>query len=174
MKTYAGFWRRAGAFALDYIPIFIYLLALTLLFFLLNPLVAVNQLFANRVQAQGIAFLLVTLPVLLYFAFGESSARQATWGKQRLGLKVTDSEASRITFWRALVRTALKFIPWELSHTLIWQIRFSSQTDSAIINSGFVLVYLMIGLNGVLLLLTKKHQTLYDLLTKTYVMKRTE
>lgn len=173
MKTYAGFWRRAGAFALDYIPIFIYLLALSLLFFLLRTLFDISQLFANRIQAQIVAFLLVTLPVLLYFVFGESSARQSTWGKQRLGLKVTDRNGDRITFQRAFIRTLLKLIPWEFSHTLLWEIRFDPQIDSAMISYGFAMVYLLIGLNIVVLQITKTRQTLYDLLAKTYVMKKT-
>src|SRR5688500_20006548 len=90
VKTYAGLWKRAGAFALDYIIILGYLLAVVLLALLANTLFGANQwLFANRMRAQFVAFLLVTLPITLYFAISESSPRQATWGKQRLKLKVT-------------------------------------------------------------------------------------
>jgi uncharacterized RDD family membrane protein YckC len=172
VKRYAGFWRRAGAFALDYILIFAYLVVLTLLFLLLNMVFDVSQLFAGRVQAQFSGFLLVTLPVVLYFASSESSLRQATWGKQRMKLKVADRNEKRISFWRALGRTLLKFVPWEISHTLVWQIYFSPQIDSVWIDYGFVLVYLLIGLNAVLLGMARMHQTLYDLLTKTYVMEK--
>ncbi len=173
METYAGFWRRAGAFALDYIPIFIYLLVITLLFLLLNTLFGIDQLlFANRVRAQFTAFLLVTLPVTLYFALSESSLRQATWGKRRAGLKVTDSQGKHISLWRSLGRTALKFIPWELSHTLIWEIYFPPQVNTAWLDYGFILVYVLIGLNIASLILSKKHQTIYDLLAGTYVIKQ--
>lgn len=168
---YAGFWRRAGAFALDYIIILGYLLGITLLFALANALFGQSQwLFADRIRAQFVAFLLVTLPVTLYFAVFESSPRQATWGKHRLNLKVADHDGKQVSFWRALGRTILKLIPWELSHTLIWEIYFSPQTNSVWINYGFVLVYLWIGLNILTLVGTKTHQTLYDLLTKTYVL----
>ena len=68
------------------------------------------------------------------------------------------------------IGTLLKFIPWELSHTLIWQIYFSPQMQAIWINYGFTLVYLLTGLNIASLLLTKSHQTLYDLLTNTYVI----
>lgn len=171
MKTYAGFWKRIGAFALDYIIILGYLLGLALLSILATSLFGANQwLFANRVRAQFIAFLLVTLPVTLYFALSESSTRQATWGKGRLKLKVADRDGNRIRLWRSLGRTLLKFVPWEISHTLIWQIYFSPQTESVWINYGFVLVYLLIGLNIVSLVVSKTHQTLYDLLTNTYVV----
>jgi len=172
MKSYAGFWKRTGAFALDYMIILGYLIAITLLFLFLNTAFNVDQwLFAERIQAQAVAFLLVTFPITLYFTISESSTRHATWGKQRLGLKVTDQNGRQITFWRALARTLLKFIPWEISHTLIWEIYFSPKTDSVFINYGFVLVYVLIGLNIASLVMTKTHQTLYDFLAKTFVTK---
>ena len=171
-KTYAGFWQRVKAFALDYIIILFYLAALTLFFLLINSLSGVTEwLFSDRIRAQLTGFFLITLPVSLYFALGESSNKQATWGKKRVGLMVTDSNGARISFWRSLTRTFLKFIPWELSHTIIWQINFSSHAKSALINYSFILVYMLIGLNIARLLTTKKRQTLYDLLAKTYVMK---
>jgi uncharacterized RDD family membrane protein YckC len=171
VKTYAGFWKRVGAFALDYIIILGYLLAVIFLSLLANSLFGANQwLFADRVRAQFIAFLIITLPVTLYFAISESSARQATWGKQRLKLQVANSDGGRIGFWRSLGRTFLKFIPWEISHTLIWQIYFSPQMESGWINYGFALVYLLIGLNILSLVITRIKQTLYDLLTRTFVI----
>jgi uncharacterized RDD family membrane protein YckC len=171
VKIYAGFWRRASAFALDYILILGYLLGLTLLSLAVNTLFGASQwLFADRIRAQIVGFLFITLPVTLYFAVAEASPRQATWGKQKLKLKVTDRVEKRVSFWRALGRTILKFIPWELSHTLIWEIYFSSQANLVWINYGFLLVYLLIGLNLLTLGLTKMHQTLYDLVTNTYVI----
>ena len=141
-KTFAGFGPRMKAFALDYIIISGYLIALTLVFLLLNSITdAFQQLFSQRVQAQVLAFLMVTFPVTLYFSITESSAGQSTWGKQRLGLRVIDQEGNRLRFPKALTRTLLKFIPWEISHTLIWQMSFSSGANLAVINYGFVLVY---------------------------------
>src|SRR5688572_4968995 len=166
-KPFAGFWPRVKAFALDYIIVSGYLIALTLLFVLLNGISdAFQQLFSRRVQAQVLAFLLVTFPVTLYFSIAESSPRQATWGKQRLGLKVTNQERKRLRFSRALTRTLLKFVPWEISHTLIWQMYFSPGASLAY---GFVLVYVLIGLNIASLVMTKTHRTLYDFLAGTYV-----
>jgi len=170
MKSYAGIWKRAGAFVLDYIIIFVYLIVLTLLFLFLNNTSNADRfLFTTRVQSPVMGFLFVTLPITLYSAFGESSSHQATWGKQRLKLKVTDYNGNKVGFWRAFARTLLKFIPWEISHTLVWAIYFSPQTDPMLINYGFGLVYLLIGLNIASLTMTKTHQTLYDFLAKTFV-----
>lgn len=171
MKTFAGFWQRVGAFALDYVLLFIYLAIILGLDLLASALSAsFSSLFSNRVLAQFIAFLLVTLPITLYFAINESSPRQATWGKQRLGIRVTDSNGMRISFGRAFLRTLLKFVPWEIAHTLVWQIKFYQHISPAI-TGGLILVYTLVGLNILSLVLTKTHQTLYDLATRTYVTK---
>ena len=175
MKSYAGFWQRVAAFALDYLIILGYLIGIVALSLLANQIFNTDSwLFADRIWAQFVAFLLVTLPVTLYFAVSESSVRQSTWGKGRLKLKVANRNGSRISLRRALSRTLLKFVPWELSHTLIWQIYFSQQSEPVWINYGFALVYLLLGLNIFSLIITKTNQTLYDLLTSTYVISTQE
>jgi len=88
MKTYAGFWQRAGAFGFDYVIILFYIGNNYSFFLLFNSPLRVNHLlfslihwmFANPIRAQITGFFLITLPVTLYFAISESSARQATWG----------------------------------------------------------------------------------------------
>jgi uncharacterized RDD family membrane protein YckC len=103
MKIYAGFWQRVRAFALDYVIILGYLIAITLFSLLMNSLFSVHQwLFNDRIRAQLTGFLLITLPVSLYFALSESSIQQATWGKRKVGLKVTDYNGVRISLWRSL------------------------------------------------------------------------
>ena len=173
MKIYAGFWQRVKAFVFDYLVILGYLVGITLLFLILNRFSGGLQwLFASRIQAQVTGLLILTLPVALYFAISESSHRQATWGKQRVGLRVTNANGERISFLRAFARTLLKFVPWELSHTLIWNISFSPEASSTMVKYGFGLVYVLIGLNIASLLMTKKHQTIYDLIAKTYVVEQ--
>jgi uncharacterized RDD family membrane protein YckC len=171
MKSYSGLWQRVGAFILDYGIILVYLGAVTLFLLFMNSLFGVNQwLFTNRIRAQLTGFFLITLPVTLYFAFSESSIRQATWGKQRLGLKIADHSGNRISFWRSIARTGLKFIPWELAHTLIWQISFTPNQFSQLIMAGFITVYFLIGANIASLIFRKDRQTLYDLVARTYVV----
>lgn len=175
MKVYAGFWERTKAFAFDYIFILGYLIAMTALFLLLNALFGLIQwLFADRVWAQVSAFLVVTLPITLYFAIGESSVRQGTWGKQRLGLKVGDRNRNRVGLWRAFARTMLKFVPWELSHTLIWEIYFSGGSFPPMMTYGFALVYILIGLNIASLVMTNTNQAVYDLFAGTYIYVQQE
>jgi uncharacterized RDD family membrane protein YckC len=170
VRPYAGFWQRIKAFVFDYFIILGYLIAITVLGLLLRQFAGgFEWLFADRVRAQATGILILTLPVSLYFALGDASAKQGTWGKQRVGLKVTDKNGSQIDIGRSLVRTLLKFIPWELSHTLLWEIAFANGTPSVLINYGYAIVYLLIGLNIVSVFMTKTKQSLYDLLTGTFV-----
>jgi uncharacterized RDD family membrane protein YckC len=76
----------------------------------------------DRLRAQALGFLTLTLPVVSYFALMESSNRGATLGKRALRLRVVGTDDRRISVARSFFRSALKFAPWELAHTALWQI----------------------------------------------------
>ncbi|MHC4737234.1 MAG: RDD family protein, partial [Planctomycetota bacterium] len=139
-QSYAGLWVRVLAFAFDYLAIALYLVvvsAVSLTVQLVFPNI-VPMLFNNPVSSQIIIFCMITLPISLYFALFESSGRQGTWGKQRRRLKVIGTNGERLTRARAIGRTLLKFFPWELAHTCIWQVSFARQEPSPLIMAGFV------------------------------------
>ena len=97
---YAGFWRRFAAYFLDCLIILItsliiggvfgfmsvYILGTTIGFY------GIFELFAN---------ILGILITWLYFAFMESSAKQATYGKRLLKIKVTDLNGQPLSFGKA-------------------------------------------------------------------------
>jgi len=168
-SSYAGLGVRGVAFAFDYIIIAGYLIFAVLIGGAVNTFFP--EAFANPRSGQIAGFLIVTLPVSLYFILFESSAWQATWGKRRKGLQVTRTDGVRLTILRAGSRTLLKFIPWELAHICIWQISFTGQEPSSIITVGFVLVWILVGANIVSLWISPTHQTLYDWLAGTYVVR---
>ena len=171
MRSYAGFWQRVKAFLFDYLVILGYIVVITFIFLLLRTIPGfLDWLFADRFRSQATVILILTIPVSLYFAISEASPRQATWGKQRVGLKVEDKNENRIGLGRSLVRIILKFVPWELSHTLLWNIVFS-MGSSTVINFGYAFVYLLVGLNIAGVFLSKTKQSLYDLLAGTVVVK---
>ncbi|MHC4692240.1 MAG: RDD family protein [Planctomycetota bacterium] len=172
-QSYAGLWIRVLAFGFDYLIIALYLVvisAVSLTVQLAFPNI-VPTLLNNPVSCQIYTFCIITLPVALYFVFFESSGRQATWGKRRKGLKVIGKNGERLTRARAIGRTILKFIPWELAHTCIWQVSYARQEPSPLIMAGFLLVWILIGANIVILWISPTHQTLYDWLAGTYVVK---
>jgi uncharacterized RDD family membrane protein YckC len=105
--VYAGFWRRAAAYAFD-----VLLLALLLDPLILEPLIARNGVspedlysFTGPHGRQVLAMqLLVGLGAWLYWALLESSPWRATLGKKLFGIEVTDLYGRRISFARATGR----------------------------------------------------------------------
>lgn len=125
----AGLLRRCAAFALDYVLIAAYLVvvfAAGALLRLAAPAAAAAPLFGDPLIAELTGFLTLTLPVSLYFVLTESSSAGATWGKRRMRLRVVTDGGERLGLGRSALRTALKFVPWELSHALIWRFAFAS------------------------------------------------
>ncbi len=174
---YAGLAKRLKAFAFDFIPIGGYIIALfgitmgviTALALSGRPL----QLLQNPLIGDLIAFLTLVLPVILYFTLQESSSRRATWGKRRAGLQVVDSSQERLTRWRALVRSVLKFLPWQIAHTCLFHWEgwpFAPTKPTLMVLIGFGLVYLLVGVNIVSALISKKHRTPYDWAAGSYVV----
>jgi uncharacterized RDD family membrane protein YckC len=73
----------------------------------------------------------------------ERSAKQATVGKLAIGIKVTDLDGGRISFWRALGRTFAKII------------------------SGIILF-----IGYIMAAFTERKQALHDKIADTLVVKR--
>lgn len=169
MNSFSNLWQRMSAFLLDYLILAVYLAILSAIFFMIPN---ASSLFDSRIKAQIFGFLFVTFPITLYFAISESSKKQGTWGKSRLSLKVTNREGNKIGFGNSLIRSVLKFTPWEISHTLIWEVTFNPDLNPIILNILLIVVYGLSGANVASLLLTKTRQTLYDLVCKTYVIKK--
>ncbi|HEX5943817.1 MAG TPA: RDD family protein [Anaerolineales bacterium] len=171
---YAGLQVRIQAFALDYLFIAGYLALLIGLGLIFNFLFPDSSriVFSNPVLGQFTGFVLITLPVTLYFSLFESSAWQATPGKRLRNLKVMDRRNARLSRLRALSRTLLKFVPWELAHTCIWQMSTSSREPSLPVIAGLVLVWILVGVILASIQTSPKHQAIYDYLAGSYVVTR--
>ena len=172
-QAYPGFRARIFGFAPDYSVVAAYLTAVALIGLIINRSFpnALPKLFSDPVTGQITGLFSVTFTVMLYLALLESSPRQATWGKRRRRLKVVSTNGERLSRGRPLGRAWLKFIPWELAHTCIWQVPFAGDEPSNLIAVGFVLVWVLIGINMVWLWLSPSNQTLYDQVVGTRVVK---
>lgn len=168
----AGLWIRIRAFAIDYLVIVAYLALLTALVWTINLVFPdISQaLFDDPLSGQITIIAVFTMPVTLYFAMFDSSLWQATLGKRWRNLRVIRLNGESLDRKRALGRELLKFIPWELAHTCMWQIRFSPQEPSPIITVGFALVWILVVVNIISLLISPTHQTLYDWFSGSYVV----
>jgi uncharacterized RDD family membrane protein YckC len=94
-----------------------------------------------------IIIIFVIISVLLqwlYFAYLESGEKQATWGKQAMGMYVTDMAGQRITFGRASGRFFAKIV------------------------SGLVPFFI----GYIMAAFTARKQALHDMIANTLVLKR--
>lgn len=140
---YAGFWRRVGAFVIDYI---IVVVAVSIIAMVLGLSIAIPAYMsqahaADAATGNGGNWLLVVM-LWLYYAYFESSAKQATFGKQALGIKVCGADGQRISFLRASGRHFAKYI------------------------SGLIL-----GIGYLMAAFTSKKQGLHDMIASCLVIK---
>ena len=166
----AGLGARLTAFALDYLPIFAYLSALVAVGSFLGrayPDVAATT-FGRPTTAQAVGFILVTLPVGLYFALSEASPRQATWGKRRRGLRVVGPHGDRPSLGRSAARTALKFVPWELAHGGVWGLTLAGDAPAPLAVILLAAAWLGVGVNGAAI--AWRRRAPYDVLSGTAVV----
>lgn len=59
-------------------------------------------------------------PAWLYFIVSDRSTRGATLGKRVFKLRVSGTTEERVSLGRAVVRTVIKLLPWELTHLFVF------------------------------------------------------
>jgi len=170
--------QRLKAFAYDSLIILVYILILFVAFgsmhIFIGPLESLSPLFASPIILDGMAFVLLIFPVILYFTVCECSPAQATFGKRMAGLGVVNRKGGALTPLRACLRSTLKFLPWQLAHTCVYQsvAMRSSAAPSLLIGVGFVLVYVLAGSYLASAWLTKQRRTPYDWVSGAYVVNQ--
>ncbi len=109
---YAGFWERFAAYLLDAVILGAVTYLISLIFLPLDFLTGFYPEVFGIVSApiDIVRFLLSVIVPWLYFAFMESSKRQATLGKIAIGLKVMDLDGKKLTFSRATGRFFSKIL----------------------------------------------------------------
>jgi uncharacterized RDD family membrane protein YckC len=161
--------RRVSAWLIDYFLVAIYM---GIVFFVVF-VVTGGRLEIPGVSTPGARQLLgaatLTIPVLLYFALCEASARQGTIGKQATRLRVVGRDHERIGLGRSLVRSGLKFAPWEIAHTAIHRIPLSGDIPWPVW-AGLV-VSMLLSLAYLAALFTGHGRTPYDALAGTRVVE---
>lgn len=99
-----------------------YLLDIAILFVVLAPLGFLVQwglALPRATTGPGVyATLLInfSLPAWSYFALSDASRGGATLGKRLLSIHTVRSDGGPIKIGRAIGRTAVKMVPWELTH----------------------------------------------------------
>ena len=94
--------RRIAAFAADYVVLAAYIAVLTASSFLfgIGQFLSTGTL-TGKMTSHAMAFLSLTLPVVLYFTITESGGRAASLGKRLMGLRVLGPDGKPPAFPRA-------------------------------------------------------------------------
>jgi len=174
---YAGFAKRLKAFAFDYLIICGYIILLT---GVTMAVIKISGLMGsslrwpeNPILADLMAFVTLILPVILYFTFQESSSKQSTWGKRKAAIRVVNARGGRLTRGQAFVRSLVKVTPWQIAHTSLFHIPgwpFAVITFPPVAVTGFILVYVLVGIYIAAVFISKKHRTPYDWVSESYVI----
>jgi uncharacterized RDD family membrane protein YckC len=115
------------------------------------------------------AFLTLILPVILTFSYLEGSGRQATFGKRRRRLVVTDAHGRPPGFRRAFVRSAVKFLPWQLGHTAVFHL--ASGSTSIVFLGLSILAQLLVVASVLVMAIDARHRALHDWVAGTRVVE---
>lgn len=129
--NYAGFWIRFVAALIDGIAVFVIVSIIKLLFGM--------DILDRDWYSSG--QLISTVIGVIYYAYFESSEKQATPGKMALGIKVIGEDGGRISFMNALGRYFAKIL------------------SAVILCIGYIMAAF-----------DKRKQALHDKLAKTYVV----
>lgn len=174
-RSYAGIVRRAGAYLVDCAVMFAVFAVLQSFVFLplRHRLIGSDEwLMAGGFPLEIYTLLTISLPTWLYFAWCERSAWQATIGKRVLRLMVTDTQGDRIGFGRAMLRTVIKLLPWEISHLTVNLPTSMMFEPEPRFRFGFLVVFVLLIVYPALILLTRRRQSVHDLIAKTTVLQR--
>ena len=165
---YAGAGKRLAAFGWDYLLIASYVVLLAVV----SAIVWLGLLGKAPGAAESqpwlydlLSFMTLVLPVILYFGLSEASPTQATWGKRRVGLRVVASTGGRLSTGRSLLRSGLKFLPWQIAHTCLFHIPgwpVAPQAPPTWVTGGFALVFGLVGIYLAGLFIAPAHRTAYD------------
>lgn len=115
-------------------------------------------------------FLTVSIPCWLYYSLLESSARRATFGMRLFGLQVADSDGGRVGFGRALLRTVIKLLPFEINHLVMFLPTPIWSDPNSGFRVGFVVVNALMILYLATIFLTERRQSVHDLVAGTIVV----
>ena len=144
--------KRLKAFVVDY------LIILTYMGLLFGATVLISKLFhlklenTNPLIGELIAFVTLTLPVILYFMFYENGKYAGTIGKRKFGLQVVSNSLTKASIGQLLIRNFIKFLPWELAHFFIYRLFYFNSLNKTvpnwvltglIVSQGLALIYLL-------------------------------
>ncbi len=166
--SHAGFALRLQAFLWDYLLLLGYIVVLVVVTL---GIPAVQSLFQGPVQSDLMAFLMLILPVILYFGVQEGGPRQASFGKRRRGLRLMRRDGRRVGRVRALLRACVAFLPWQLGHTAVFHSVQPGLLPSGVVGVLYGLAYGVLLVSALMIWKGRAHRAPWDLMTDTVVVQ---
>ena len=168
-ESAAPVFRRVAAFMWDYLFILPYFGLLALAQFVFPQM---RKWFLDPSTAHLASFLVITLPVVAYFAVPEASVAKATFGKRIMRIQVVTHNGQRLTAADSVTRTVVKFIPWELGHAAVWRFTFAAGDPSQFRMANIFLAgtWILVAAYAVSMLIDKRRRTLYDFAARSCVV----
>ncbi|SHF20146.1 RDD family protein [Seinonella peptonophila] len=169
IQSLATLKKRIFAYILDFLIILPYCILLYFINLLLDfPLTSFFS--HSAIFAQLVGFACITLPVSIYFFICDYKLN-GTLGKKRVHIQIVDINHRKLGAYQVFVRTFFKFLPWEISHFVIWRFQLPTILPNWFLDLVLSLVYVMIIGNLILVLKTKQKQTIHDILAHTQVVE---
>lgn len=116
--------------------------------------------------------LMISVPSWTYFTLSDASASGATLGKRLLGIGVVASDGAGVGARRAVVRTAVKLAPWELTHLTMFALSPALGTFSALQIVLLWIVYALLAIYLVVALRNRGERSVHDIVAGTAVRPR--
>lgn len=112
-----------------------------------------------------------SLPVWLYFIGCDASPFGATVGKRLVKIQVRTVAGAQVRVWRALGRTAIKLLPWELVHLTAFTLSADLAQFTPAQTIGLALANLLVVIYLVMAAFTRGRRTLHDFVVGTQVQR---
>ena len=167
--------KRLKAFLIDYVIILTYLGILLLTSLLISRIFQIGVDKGSPVLGQLIAFVTLTLPVILYFTLSENGKYAATVGKRKFGLCVVSKSFTKASLWQLLLRNCIKFLPWELAHFFIFRLFYFNSTGTIVpawVLAGLIGSQLLAILYLLYIIFSKSKRSIYELFSNTRVVQK--
>lgn len=170
MKNDVGIKLRLKALFIDYLCILAYLVILFLLIMSIYTFILNGIPEFTETQSQWIASLTTVFPITIYFILKEARKPYASFGKEKVGLRV---RYVGNPIKGSTIRNILKFLPWQFGHFSVIKGLYSG------FNSTFVFVFyglaLILPITYILMVTFRKdHRHLPDLLSGSQIIRKIE
>lgn len=159
--------RRLAAYAVDVVILAVVLIPLA---FGIQALVGYRADTGIGVWLASLAT--ISVPSWTYFTLSDASSGGATLGKRLVGLRVATVDGSRLGPERALLGTAIKLIPWELTHVTMFALSPTLGTFTDLQLGLLAVVYMLFAVYLAVALRNGGSRSVHDLVAGTLVERR--